>query len=322
MERLRASGASELYEAWLVHLEVLGFKAGSIRAYRSSVSDYLRFLASSNIRYDSITHRQLDAWKLGLLRDRELVASTVNYYVSAVKAFYDWLEREGYVFNSPALRMKGVKTTRLLPKPISETEVTKLIESAETVQLRAMLEVFYGCGIRHEELRMMDVGDVDLGEGSIRILAKGGKERVLNVAGYALEALRLHLAGQPPVDRALWLGPRGKRITQKMVRKQLREAAERAGVMGHIHPHRLRHSFATHLLNHGMGVEGVQKLMGHRKIDTTMIYTEVAIERVRAQYLEVHPRAKVQDDAARTPEGQAPPPSPPAPSGPDQRGST
>lgn len=292
MERLRASGAAELYAAWLVHLEVLGFKAGSIRAYRSAVSDYIHFLDSEKIRYDAISHTQLDAWKLGLLRDRELVAATVNYYVSAVRAFYDWLEREGYVFNSPVLRMKGVKTTRLLPKPISEKDVTKLIEASDTVQLRAMLEVFYGCGIRHEELRAMNVGDVDLSEGSIRFLAKGGKERVMAVAGYALEALRLHLADKPPAKRALWLGPRGKRITQKMVRKQLREAADRAGVMGHVHPHRLRHSFATHLLNHGMGVEGVQKLMGHRKIDTTMIYTEVAIERVRAQYLEVHPRAK------------------------------
>jgi site-specific recombinase XerD len=306
VERLRASGAAELYAAWLVHLEVLGFKAGSIRAYRSAVSDFIHFLDAGEIRYDAVSHTQLDKWKLGLLRDRELVAATVNYYVSAVKAFYDWLEREGYVFNSPVLRMKGVKTTRLLPKPISEGDVSKIIEAAGTVQLRAMLEVFYGCGIRCEELRTMDVGDVDLGAGEIRILAKGGKWRVLNVAGYALEAVRVHLAGVKDPKRALWLGPRGKRITQKMIRKQLREAADEAGVMGNIHPHRLRHSFATHLLNHGMGVEGVQKLMGHRKIDTTMIYTEVAVERVRAQYLEVHPRARVAPDASSASTGTPP----------------
>lgn len=297
MQRVDASQVGELYSAWLVHLEVSGFKPGSIKAYRSAVSDYIRYINAARIRYDEVSHRDLDAWKLYLLKVRKIKPGTVNYYKSALKAFYDWLTREGHVFNSAVDRLKGMKMPRLLPKPIPEADVTKLIEGAGTVQLRAMLEVFYGNGIRHEELRMMNVEDVDLAAGEIRIMAKGGKERIVPIAGYALEAVKRHLASNPPRTRALWLGPRGKRINQKTVRKQLRAVAEAQGVEGNIHPHRLRHSFATHMLNHGMEIEGVQNMLGHAMISTTMIYAEVATSKVRAKYLEVHPRARVTDES-------------------------
>lgn len=293
MQGVDASQVEALYSAWLVHLEVSGFKAGSIRAYRSAVSDYIRFITRERVRYDEVSHQALDRWKLHLLREKKIKPATINYYKAALKTFYDWLTREGHVFNSAVDRLKGMKTPRLLPKPIPETDVTKLIDGAGTVQLRAMLETFYANGVRCEELRMMNVGDVDLVSGEIRIMAKGGYERVVVIAGYALEAMRAHLAAGPPMARALWLGPRGKRINQKTIRKQLREVASTQGVEGNIHPHRLRHSFATHMLNHGMGLEGVQKMLGHALPTTTMIYLEVALDRVKAEYLEIHPRARI-----------------------------
>ncbi len=284
LERLRS--------AWLTNLEASGLKRGSLSTYKSALTDYFRWIAYNKIRYDQISSQQLDQWKLQLVRVRGIKPATANYYKSGLKSFYEWLEREGYVFNSSVNRMKGMKTPRLLPKPISEADVTKLLEGADTVQLRAMLEVFYGCGLRHEELRMMNVGDVDLSAGVVRVMGKGEKERLAPIAGAAVEAMRLHLAGHPLGARALWLGPRGKRISQKMVRKTLAALASSVGVDGHIHPHRLRHSFATHLLNWGMGIEGIQKLLGHAKISTSMIYTEVALERVQKEYLKIHKRAK------------------------------
>ncbi len=290
MQRVDASQVEGLYSAWLVHLEVSGFKPGSIRAYRSAVSNYIRFIISASIRYDEVSHKDLDRWKLHLLKDRKIKPSTINYYKAALKTFYDWLTREGHVFNSAVDRLRGMKAPRLLPKPIPEADVTKLIEGAGTVQLRAMLEVFYGCGVRHEELRALNVGDVDLAAGEIRIMAKGGKEKVLGLVGSALEALRVHIAGKP-ADAPLWCGPRGRRIDQSRVREEIRAAATVLGITGNIHPHRLRHSFATHLHNAGMNIEDIQKLLGHVKLETTMIYTEVSIQRARENLMKFHPRA-------------------------------
>lgn len=327
MQQVGASQVESHFSAWLVHLEVLGFKPGSLRAYRTAVGIYVKFLISNRIRYDEVSHQDLDRWKLELLKVRKISPGTVNYYKSAVKHFYDWLNREGYVFNSPVDRMKGVKAPRHLPKPIPEKDVTKLIEGAGTVQFRAMLEVFYGCGIRHEELRMLNVGDVDLDAGELRIMAKGGREKVVGIVGCAVDALRIHLAGKPPRDRALWLGPRGKRINQKTIRKQLKAHATAEGVQGRIIPHRLRHSFATHLLNRGAHIENIQKLLGHVKLETTMIYTEVAIQRAREELARIHPRAGAQRGAQHgalgwhesgpecTP-GSTPPPPPPEASAP------
>jgi site-specific recombinase XerD len=280
-----------LVSDWLVHLEAEGKTPKSLCVYKSSIQDYLRYLVYYKIQYDQISMKQLDEWKISLVNVRKIKPRSVNYYVSGLKSFYHYLENNGFVFNSAVLRMRGMKFLKTLPRPLSEGDMTKLIEGSTTVQQRAMMEVFYGCGLRHEELRMLNVEDVDLEAGVIRVIAKGGKEELKPLAGMALEALRLHMASLP--QGPLWICPKFKgRISQRCIRNHIKRLAVEVGVAGRVHPHRFRHSFATHMINHGAGLEQVKTLMGHASIQSTMIYTEVATEKLHADYRDIHPRAK------------------------------
>lgn len=291
MEAVSVNQLEQLRSDWLLHLEAEGKTPKALCTYKSSISDYIRYLAYYKIRYDQISMKQLDEWKLSLVNVRKIKPRSVNYYVSGLKSFYLYLENNGYVFNSAVLRMKGMKFVKTLPRPISEGDMTKLIEGAESVQMRAMMELFYGCGLRHDELRMLNVEDVDLQAGVVRVIAKGGKEELKPLAGMALEAVKLHVSALP--QGPLWICPKfGGRISQACIRGHVKRLAAAVGVTGRIHPHRFRHSFATHMINHGAGLEQVKTLMGHASIQSTMIYTEVAKEKLHADYREIHPRAK------------------------------
>jgi site-specific recombinase XerD len=293
VEAVSVSQLESLRSDWLLHLEAEGKTSKSLSTYRSSLTEYFRYLLYWKIRYDQISMKQLDEWKLSLVNVRKIKPRSVNYYVSGLKSFYYYLENNGYVFNSAVLRMKGMKFVKTLPRPLALEDMVKLIEGAETLQLRAMLEVFYGCGVRHDELRMLNVDDVFLETGQIRVIAKGGKEEMKPLKGMALEAVRLHIAGLKDKAGPLWICPKFKgRISQACIRGHIKRLAVAVGVAGRVHPHRFRHSFATDLLNRGMDLRQIQTLMGHASIQSTEIYTKVALDKLHKDYLDVHPRAK------------------------------
>ena len=292
MDRLSGVSVEELSSAWLAHLEVEGKSRNTLSAYKGIARDYLAFLAKHGIRYDSPSHQDLDRWILWLRKGRKLNERSTNQHISSVRNFYRWLKRSGYVFETAVQELRMVRAPRLLPKPLSESDITSMIEAAASTQERALMEVLYGTGCRVGALCGMNVGDVSFESRAIRVFTKNGREELLPIGECALEALKVHLAGEPPAERPLWIGKKRGRWDNDTVRRHLREVAVRAGVKGRIYPHRFRHSFATHMLDHGAQIEQIQQLMGHQHISTTMIYTQVSRERVRKAYEVTHPRAR------------------------------
>jgi integrase/recombinase XerD len=192
-----------------------------------------------------------------------------------------------------------------LPKAISVEDVERLLQGASvgdtpaSLRDRALLEVLYGAGARISEAVGLDVDDLDPREGVVRLFGKGSKERIVPLGSYAADALGAYLVRGRPVfaakgkgTPAVFLNQRGGRLSRQSAWTVLRAAADRAGLGGHLSPHTLRHSFATHLLDGGADVRVVQELLGHASVTTTQIYTLVTVQRLREVYAQSHPRAR------------------------------
>jgi integrase/recombinase XerD len=223
--------------------------------------------------------------------------------LSAVRSFHRFLLREGVVTADPTLAVVRPRLPRSLPHPISVDEVLRLLDAPDPaaprgLRDRAMLELLYGAGLRISELVGLDVDDVDLEEGSVRVLGKGGKEREVPVGRYARDAVSSYLRDERPTlaaaatRGALFLNARGGRLTRQSCDRILKEQVRRAGLERSVTLHTLRHSFATHLLEGGADVRVVQELLGHASVATTQIYTLVTKEHLREVYYSSHPRAR------------------------------
>jgi integrase/recombinase XerD len=205
------------------------------------------------------------------------------------------------------------KVPKNLPRPLPLADVEAILAAPPDgdvagIRDRAILETLYGAGLRISELVGLDVDDVDLDEGSVRVLGKGSKERVVPLGSMANHAVQAYLTRARPTlasassGSALFLNLRGGRLTRQGTTGILKNAAARAGVKKRVTPHTLRHSFATHLLEGGADVRVVQELLGHATLATTQIYTLVTNERLREEYFSAHPRARAAaQSAARKP---------------------
>ena len=237
-----------------------------------------------------------------------LAANSTARAVVAVRGFHRFLLREGVTAADPARAVRPPAPPKRLPKAITVEEVEALLQAAgadenpRAVRDRALLELLYGCGARISEAVGLDVDELDLGSGTVRLLGKGGKERVVPVGSYARAAVEAYLVRARPalaaattarsVSPALFLNARGGRLSRQSAWTVLRAAAERAGITREISPHTLRHSFATHLLDGGADVRVVQELLGHASVTTTQVYTLVTVDRLREVYAVAHPRAR------------------------------
>ena len=238
------------------------------------------------------------------LFDRAYAASTVDRHVSVLKGFHRFLVREGYARRNPADTIQLPKAPDRLPDVLSVAQVDAMLSrplGSGPLALRnqAILEVLYGCGLRVSECTGLDLGDAILEEGYLHILGKGNKERIAPISGAALRALRDYLErGRPELVRsyakstsAVFLNARGGRLTRQSVHSLVAEAGRFIGV-ANLHPHTLRHSFATHMLAGGADLRVIQEILGHSDISTTQIYTHVNRTHIREEYLSAHPRAK------------------------------
>lgn len=221
--------------------------------------------------------------------------------LSAIRSFYRYLLREGEVGHNPAVDIPAPRVPRKLPQTLDVDQVAGLVEirgdEPLVVRDRAMLELTYSCGLRLAELLALDLGDIDLADATVRVTGKGNKTRILPVGRQAREAMRAWLAArggiQPnPEQRALFLSRRGTRLSHRGFQERLRFWARRQGTPGRIHPHLLRHSFASHLLESSGDLRAVQELLGHADISTTQIYTHVDFQHLARVYDQAHPRAK------------------------------
>jgi integrase/recombinase XerD len=304
-------------DQWLAHLRVeRGVSPHTLLAYRRDLGRYLAFLRDRGVRTTTGVSEAHVAEFLAHLRTGDdahppLAASSAARTLAAVRGWHRFLALEGQAPADPAQEVSPPTPPRRLPKAIGQAEVERLLAAAAVgdtptaLRDRALLEILYGCGARVGEAVALDLDDVlpdpgdDDGPGMVRLYGKGRKERLVPVGRYAREALdawlvrgRPALAAKGKGTPAVFLNHRGGRLSRQSAWAVLRRAAERAGLEGHVSPHTLRHSFATHLLDGGADVRVVQELLGHASVSTTQIYTLVTAQHLREVYAQAHPRAR------------------------------
>ncbi len=224
---------------------------------------------------------------------------TTARLLSSLRRFYRHQVREGRLQEDPSVRIESPRIGRPLPDTLSEQEVDELLRAPDSTDAlglrdRAMLELLYACGLRVSELVGLTTDQVNLVQGVVRLMGKGGKERLVPLGEEAADWLQRYLDEARPqlaVDaRHLFVSRRGQGMTRQTFWYRLRVYAVKAGVNKHLSPHTLRHAFATHLLNHGADLRVVQMLLGHSDLSTTQIYTHVARERLKDLHAQHHPR--------------------------------
>jgi integrase/recombinase XerD len=297
-------------ERFLDHLAVeRGLSPNTLAAYRRDLRRYADFLRRRGVpdaaRVDGAGVSAFVAEVSGSTHGdgRPYRATSVVRSLSSVRSFHRFLLREGLASSDPTEGVVRPRLPRSLPRPLSVDDVGRLLEAprpadAEGLRDRAILEAMYGAGLRVSELVGLDVDDVDLEYGSVRVLGKGGKERDVPIGRYAREAISAYLTRVRPrlatsrSRSALFLNPRGGRLSRQSCWNLIRKHAAAAGIRKRVTPHTLRHSFATHLLEGGADVRVVQELLGHASVATTQVYTLVTREHLREVYFTAHPRAR------------------------------
>ena len=298
---------------YLDHLTVeRGLSANTVSAYRRDLRRYTEFLAGAGVRGLGEVAESDVAGFLAALRQGDddhppLSATSAARAVVAVRGLHRFALLDGLVSDDVAHEVRPPAPARRLPKAIPVDAVVALIEAAGAVEGprgvrdRALLELLYGTGARISEAVGLAVDDLDRGQSVVRLAGKGGKQRIVPVGSYALQAVEDYLVRARPAlaaagrtgvrGGALFLNARGGSLSRQSAWAILRTAAERAGLTAEVSPHTLRHSFATHLLDGGADVRVVQELLGHASVTTTQVYTLVTVDRLREVYASSHPRA-------------------------------
>lgn len=297
------------YDTWL-RVE-RGLAPNSLAAYRRDLRRYTEYLRrrglTGNIANvdEAIVSGYVDELQQARTDDghRRYKESSIARALAAVRSFHRFCVEEGLLGSDPSGDVGGPRVPQGIPKALSEAEVDALLaavpgDGPRPRRDRAILETLYAGGLRISELVGLDLGDVDLYDGLVRVLGKGSKERVVPLGRTAREAVGDYLTtGRPELvgrrtTSALFLNARGGRLTRQGAWLIVRAAGDRAGLQGRLFPHVLRHSCATHMLDRGADIRVVQELLGHASLSTTQVYTKVSPERLRAVYDAAHPRAQ------------------------------
>jgi len=268
----------------------------TILNYRLDLEDFAKFLEPAEIgKVDYLLLRKY----LAVLREKNLSVRSVGRRLSALRSFFKFLTREGYLKTNPILMLLSPKLDKHLPQFLTEEETVKLIESAFAhdekdemgLRDRAILETFYSTGMRISELVGLSKDDIDFISGAVKVFGKGRKERLVPIGDAAMEAIKKYLDMRKADSEALFLNKNGKRITTRGVRNIVGKYIHAAGMRQGVSPHTLRHSFATHILNRGADLRTVQELLGHANLSTTQIYTHLTTQKLKSVYDKAHPHA-------------------------------
>ena len=285
-----------------------GRAATTLAAYRRDLTAWTAYLAVEGTPLDEATAATVSGW-VAELRSAGMAPSTVARRVVALRGLYRFCVAEGLVDHDPTAEVDQPRVPAGLPKALDETTVVALVESPSGTtpadrRDRALLEVLYGTGARISEAVGLSLADVDLRSATLRLFGKGAKERVVPLGGAAIDALAAWLCeagrGQWVPEawsrrddaEAVFLNRRGGRLTRQGAWGVVKGRAEALGITEHLSPHVLRHSCATHMLDHGADVRSVQELLGHASIGTTQVYTRVSAAHLRSTYQRAHPRAQ------------------------------
>jgi integrase/recombinase XerC/integrase/recombinase XerD len=307
-DAIAAHGSDELPDAWRAAAELLEQDlrrrgaADTTRAiYRTDVEELGRWAARYALAPEEIDYPWLRRYA-AQLAERGLAPRTVARKLAGLRACFRVQVEHGLMEANPAELLASPKLPQRLPRALKPADVSALLDripaSTPLEQRdRAMFELAYACGLRAEELIDLDAGSVDFDAEQVRVEGKGGKTRFVPAGEHALRAVGRYLerargaldAGTG--EQALFLSKTGRRLSTSDVRRRLRTWARHAAAQGAVHPHALRHSFATHLLEGGADLRAIQALLGHASISTTQVYTRVESARLRAAYERSHPRA-------------------------------
>lgn len=282
------------------------YSANTVKAYRSDLEQFAEFLGETNedsvfLEPKRIIKDQVRIFLSELIR-HGISKRSVSRKIASLRAFFRYLMGEGLVDKNPTQSLLSPKFEKRLPKYLREEEIEHSLDQIESetesgARDRAMVELFYGTGMRLSELVGLDVRDVDLSSGTVGVRGKGDKQRILPIGNTVTRVLRDYLKVRhrfsPSVqNQALFFNCRGERIStrgvQQIVRRRLGAASEKI----QLSPHMLRHSFATHLLDHGADLQAVKELLGHATLSTTQTYTHVSREHLKKIYRQAHPRSE------------------------------
>lgn len=298
----------EVVERFLVWLRVeRGRAENTVVSYRRDLVNASSALAQSGVSLMSADGEDLRSVVAGWQASGEADSSTARR-LAAMRMFYRHLVGEGAMDSDPTVHLEGIRVARGVPKPLNMEEVLRVLatpagDDPVAVRDRAFLEFLYATGARVSEACGLDIDDIDMNQGLVRLFGKGSKERIVPVGRTALEAVRTYLddgarqglipqGGRSGADRrAVFLTNSGRRLNRQKAWDIVRTAGVRAGLRGELSPHALRHTCATHMLEHGADLRIVQEMLGHASISTTQVYTKVSTERLFAVYRSAHPRA-------------------------------
>lgn len=280
-------------QAFLDHLRVeRGASANTVRAYAYTLGQLEAFLRSQpgGPLATGANRSQLRALLFRLGRGR--APATLARHVAALRAFYEWLLRLGVLSASPAADLVTPKVGTRLPDVLSQARAADLFEGPAPARDRALIEVLYGCGLRVSEVSNLDRGDVDLKAGCVHVRrGKGGKARIVPMGPPAVAAVAALLHQADTQEGALFRNARGRRLQPRSIWRIVRRSGIEVGAAG-LHPHTLRHSFATHLLEGGADLRAIQEMLGHASLSTTQRYTHVSVDALRDVYRSAHPHAR------------------------------
>lgn len=303
---MSTAAAADALGRFLEHLRSeRRYSTHTLTAYRRDLERLAAFCgAQGAVRFPADCNSALLRAFVARLHHEGLAGRSIARILSAVRAFYRYLLREGIVRCNPAAGLAAPRPARRLPRTLSPEQAARLVEIEASDVLaqrdRAMFELLYSSGLRLSELVALDLADLDLAEGTVRVAGKGGRERLLPVGRQACAALRAWLAARATLvpdtasanTQALFVGRAGRRLTPRAVQARLALWARRQGLDVPVHPHLLRHSFASHLLESSGDLRAVQELLGHASLTTTQVYTHLDFQHLARVYDQAHPRAR------------------------------
>ncbi len=289
---------------YLAELRRRGASLHTLRSYASDLEQFANYFEPPGIEpppIEQIDLVLLREW-LASLYDQKLTDVTIRRKLAAVRGLFKFLRQEGLLATNIAARLRTPKTKQRLPDVMSAEKTNYLIDSVEAgdpvekpskERDLAILELLYGCGLRVSELVGINLEDLDLEQGWLRVRGKGNKERQVPVGGRACQAVAdyLSIRKAPREEQALFLNSQGRRLSDRQVRRLVKFYALAVTGDSSVHPHSFRHAYATHLLNDGADLRTIQELLGHARLSTTQKYTQVSLRDLQAVYDRAHPKA-------------------------------
>jgi integrase/recombinase XerC len=276
----------------------------TLKGYRTDLEQFHAFLQKekgADASPSDVSHLLIRRYLARIGSGRE--KSTLGRKLAAVRSFFKYLVREDRLAKNPAELVSTPKKEKRVPFHLNIDEIVGLVEAPRGNELRifrdrAILETLYSCGIRVSELTGLNVGQVDLIGGTVKVLGKGGKERIVPVGNHARSAIAAYLdaRNRPSHDAPLLLNARGGRLTSRSVARTIDRYIEKMATRKKVSPHTLRHTFATHLLEGGADLRAIQELLGHASLSTTQKYTHVSVDHLMEVYDNAHPKAKKQEE--------------------------